>query len=96
MLETERLKNLKKSVKTSGQIFDIRAFDFSNCESTCDLSDVPSSIYDRKIAARSFGNTHDILRCLSLVQSFLKDSNASICRKREPTHMRLSGTDGLN
>ena len=68
---------------------------FLNCESTCDLADVPASIYDRKTAARPFDTIHDILRCLSLAQSLLKGRNAPIWRKRAPTHMTLSGTDGL-
>ena len=53
---------------------------FLNCESTCDLADVPASIYDRKTAARPFDTIHDILRCLSLAQSLLKGRNAPIWR----------------
>ena len=34
-------------------------------------------------------------RCLSLVQYFLEGRNVPIWREREPTHMRLSGTDRL-
>ena len=71
---------------------------FFNCESTCDLTDVPASIYDRKINARPFDIGRfqkDILRCLSLVRFLLKDRNSPLWRKREPTHMRLSGTDRL-
>ena len=77
------------------KIYDIWAFDFLNCESTCDLTDVPASIYDRKMDARPFDTIRDILRCLSLVQSLLKGRNAPIWRMRAPTHMRLSGTEGL-
>ena len=62
------------------------------CESTCDLTDFQASIYDRKIDARPFDTIHDILRCLSLVQFLLEDRNAPIWRKREPTHIRLSGS----
>ena len=59
---------------------------FLNCESTCDLTDVAASIYDRKMDARPFDTTNDILRCLSYVQSLSK------------TGMRQYGaseTDGL-
>ena len=77
------------------EICEIRAFDFFNWESTCKLTDVSDSIYDIKMDARPFDIIHDILRCLSLVQSLFEDRNAPIWRKREPTHMRLSGTEGL-
>ena len=73
----------------------IMALIFLNCESKFDSTDVPSWIYDRKTAARPFDTIHDILRCLSLAQSLLKGRNAPIWRKRAPTHMTLSGTDGL-
>ena len=53
------------------------------------------SMYDRKNAARPFDTIHDILRCLSLVQSLPKGRNALIWRQRMPTHMILSGTDRL-
>ena len=33
---------------------------FLNCESTCDLTDVQASIYDRKMDARPFDTIHDI------------------------------------
>ena len=46
--------------------------------------------------ARPFDTINDILRCLSLVQSLYEDRNAPNWRKREPTHMRLSGTDKLS
>ena len=49
-----------------------------------------------KTAARPFDTTHDILRCLSLVQPILKGRSAPIGRLQEPTHIRLSGTDGLS
>ena len=68
---------------------------FLNCESTCDLTDVQASLYDRKIDVRSFDTTHDILRWLSLVQSLLIGRNAPILGKRELMHMKLSGTDWL-
>ena len=68
---------------------------FLNCESTYDLTNVLASIYDRKMDARPFDTIHDILRRLSLVQYLLKGRNAPIRCKREPTHMRLSGTDRL-
>ena len=35
------------------------------------------------------------VRSLSLAQSLLKGANAPIWRQWEPTHMRLSGTEGL-
>ena len=66
-----------------------------NSESTCNWRDFLASIFDRKMDARPFDTIHDI-RCLSLAQSLLKRRNTSIWRKREPTHMRLSGTGGLN
>ena len=69
---------------------------FLNCERTYGLTEVPASIYDRKPDARCFDTIHNILRCLSPAQSLLKGRNAPIWRQREPTHMRLPGTDGLN
>ena len=81
------IKNLKKTVKTSGVYFSIinwslnntiynilcplvfaqsafkikaswklwnSGLSFFNCESTCDLTDVPALIYDRKMEARPF------------------------------------------
>ena len=69
---------------------------FPNYESTFGLTDVPASIYDRKTAARPFDTIHDILRSLSLVQSLLKDRNSPNWRHRAPTHMNLSGTEGLS
>ena len=61
-------------------ICEILSFDIFNCGIMCDLTNVPSWIYDRKIDARPFHAIHDILRWLSLVQSLL-DRNASIWRK---------------
>ena len=46
--------------------------------------------------ARPFDTIHDILECLSLIQSLLEGQNASIWRKREPTHMSRSRTDRLS
>ena len=69
---------------------------FWNCESTCDLTDIPASFNYRKMDARPFNTFHDILQWLSLVQSLLEDRNAPISRKQEPTHMRLFGNDRLN
>ena len=54
---------------------------FFNCESTCDLTEVPTSIYDRKMDARPFDTTNDIPGCLSFVQSLFEDRNAPIWRK---------------
>ena len=56
----------------------IHGIDFLNCENDCDLKDVPSSIYDRKRAARRFDTIHDILISLSLAQSILQGRNAPI------------------
>ena len=53
---------------------------FFNYQSTCDSPYVPASIYDRKMNARPFDTTHDILRCLSFVQSLFKDRNTPIWR----------------
>ena len=64
------------------EICEINGTDFSNCESTCDLTDVPGAIYDWKSAARAFDTIHDILRSLSLVESLLKGKNAPIWRQR--------------
>ena len=127
--QTEKLKNLERSVKTSGEylslinlsltniftifydllvsrnphskpknheVCEIRAIDFLDSESTWDSTDVQAPIYDRKTAAKPFYTTHEIIRSLSLVQSLHKGRNAPLWRKREPTHVRLSGTDGLN
>ena len=49
-------------------------------ESTCDLTDVTASIYDRTMDAPPFDITHDILRCLSFVQSLLKYLDPPIWR----------------
>ena len=53
---------------------------FLNSESTCNSTDVPASMYGRKIAARPFDTIHDTLRSLSLAQSLLKRRNAPIRR----------------
>ena len=37
-----------QSEEKNREKFDIRAFDFLNCESTCDLTDVQASINDMK------------------------------------------------
>ena len=68
---------------------------FLNCERMCYLTDILAWNYDRKTDVRPFDTTFDILRCLSLVKSLVKGQNAPIWRIRKPTHMRLSGTDGL-
>ena len=59
---------------------EIWALIFLNCESSCDLTNVRASIYERKIDARPFDTTHDVLRCLSFVQSLFKDRNERIWR----------------
>ena len=69
---------------------------FLNCARMYDLTDVPASNYDRKTDGRPFDTIHYILQCLSRVQSLLKGRNAPIWREREPTHLRLSGADGLS
>ena len=64
----------------------------------CGLTDVPGSIYAqfmRKIAAQPFDSIHDALRSLSPVQYLLECRPVPIWRLREPTHIRLPGTDGL-
>ena len=53
---------------------------FLNCESTCDLKDVPASMHHRKTAARLFDIIYDILRSLSLTQYLPKRRNAPIWR----------------
>ena len=56
----------------------IMALFFLNCESEFDLTDAPSSIYDRKMDARFFDTIHDTLRCLSLAQSLLKGRGVNL------------------
>ena len=51
---------------------------FFNCESTRILTKFQAVIYDRKTPARHFDFIHDILLCLSLVQSLLKDAKKQI------------------
>ena len=68
---------------------------FFNCEGTYDLTVVPAPIYYSKPMDRPFDTIRNVLKSLSHVQSLLKDRNAPICRQREPTHLRLSGTEGL-
>ena len=75
-----------RKVKTR-EICDIRAFNFMNCGSTCDSTDVTAQISDRKMAARRFETIHNILRSLSLAESLLKGRNAPIC---------VPVTEGLN
>ena len=55
---------------------------FLNCEITCDLRDVPTSINDRKTAARSLDTIHDILWSRGLAQSLLKGQNTPVLRNR--------------
>ena len=62
---------------------------FLNCESTCDFTDGPASIFDQNMNARPFDTLHDMLRFLSFVESLIEDRNAPIWRKGEPTHLRL-------
>ena len=74
----------------------IMAQTYFNCESMCDSTKVPASMYDKKTAAGPFDTIHDVLRYFSLVQSLLKGRNAPIWRQRVPTQLDLSGTDGLS
>ena len=60
---------------------------FSISKRTCDSTDVPASIYDRKIAVRYFHTIKDILRSLSLTKYHLKGRNAPI---------RYNGNRGVN
>ena len=64
---------IEKFVKIMAQIF-------YNSESTCESTDVPTSINDRKSAVRPFDTINEILRSFSLVQSLLKGQNALILR----------------
>ena len=86
LCETERLKNLKKSVKIRSQSQKVVKFvifgpmNFRNFARTCDSTDVSASNYDRKMDARLFDTIHDISRCLRLVQWLLKERNTPIWR----------------
>ena len=50
--------------------------------STCNLTDIQVSMYDRKIMARPFDTIHDIIRSHSLVQSLSKDRNDIVGNRR--------------
>ena len=58
-----------------------------NGKSTCDLTDVPASMYGRKTTALPFDTIYDILRSHSLAQSVLKGRFAPF---------RRSGNRGVN
>ena len=45
---------------------------FSECESTCYLTDIAASIYDKKTGARPFDTIKVIQQSLDLAQSLLK------------------------
>ena len=45
---------------------------FGICGSMCDFTDFPGLLYDRKMVVRRLGTLINILRSLSLAQSFLK------------------------
>ena len=62
------------------EICNIRGFDFSNSEITCALTNVATSYFGRKTAARRFYLIHNILRSLTRTQSLLRGRNASIWR----------------
>ena len=49
-----------------------------------------------RLRRRLFDTIHDILRSLSLAQSLLKGRNSPNWRERAPTHLNLSGTEGLS
>ena len=87
---------ISQSHAKNREICKIHGYDFLTCDSTCDLTDVPCSICDSLTAARRLDTIQNILRSLGLAQSFLKGWNSLIWRKREPTHTKLSGTNGLN
>ena len=70
------------SKSKNSKICDILANAFFNCERTCDLTDVTASSYDRKTDARPFDTIHNILQCVNLVQSILRDRNVPIWRIR--------------
>ena len=80
----------------------IMAQTFFNYESTCDSTDLPASICDRKTAARPFDAIHDILKSLSLAQSLLKGQNTQVLRignrrvKRAILPDLVSGAPGIN
>ena len=44
---------------------------FLNCESTCDLTDVAASMYDRKTVTQPFDTFNDVLRCPSVKKQVL-------------------------
>ena len=50
----------------------------------------------RTPTVRHFETIQDILQSLSLVESLLKGRNAPIWLQRDPTHKRLSVTEGLS
>ena len=60
-------REIRSQSQKNREIRKIRAFDFLNCDSTCDLINVQASIYDRKMDARPCDTLHDILGCLSLL-----------------------------
>ena len=74
----------------------IMAQTFLNSESNLHSTDVPVAMSDSKTAARPFDTIHNILRPLGLAQSLLKGRNSPNWRGRAPTHLNLSGTEGLN
>ena len=77
---TSQSRAIRSQSRKIVKLVKIMAQTFLNCESTSDLTDVPASRYDRKTAARPFDSIHDILRSISLAQSFLKGRNAPIWR----------------
>ena len=73
----KKIEGTQSALKVENR-YDIRVFDFSNWESTCDLADFPASNYGRKTAARRFDTIHDIRRFPRPAQSLLKDRNTRI------------------
>ena len=90
------MTSLSRAVRSHNQkIVIFGLLHFLNCKRMSDLKGIPASNYDRKTDIQPFGTIRDIQRCLSLVHSLFKGRNAPIWCKWEPTHLRLSGTDGL-
>ena len=89
---------IRSQIQKNRGICDIHGTDFLSFESTSNLTDFPSSIYDIKSAAQPFDTIHDILRSLSLAKFLLKDRNASIWRieNREVKPLWRGGKEGLS
>ena len=64
----------------------IMAQTFLNSESSCDLTDAPASMYDRKTAAGPFDTIHDILQFGAISSQRPKCANLA---HREPSNLRV-------